>query len=149
MRDEEFAAWLPRIRDNYAREIAEEGGYASEGAKTKAAEDMEQLFPGGRPSAEQLVFVIEADGGPVGELWLCERTDVVQQPCLFVYEVHVRDDARGRGYGRAAMHFAEEEARRRGLPRVSLNVFGRNEVARGLYRSLGYEENAIAMSKTV
>jgi ribosomal protein S18 acetylase RimI-like enzyme len=28
-------------------------------------------------------------------------------------------------------------------------VFGRNTVARGLYRSLGYEENALAMSKTV
>jgi ribosomal protein S18 acetylase RimI-like enzyme len=47
------------------------------------------------------------------------------------------------------MVFAEEEARRRGLDRVVLNVFGRNEVARRLYRSLGYEENAVAMSKTV
>jgi predicted GNAT family acetyltransferase len=28
-------------------------------------------------------------------------------------------------------------------------VFGGNEVARRLYRSLGYEENAVAMSKTV
>jgi ribosomal protein S18 acetylase RimI-like enzyme len=45
------------------------------------------------------------------------------------------------------MVFAEEEARRRGIGRVALNVFGGDEVARGLYRSLGYEENAVAMSK--
>jgi ribosomal protein S18 acetylase RimI-like enzyme len=42
---------------------------------------------------------------------------------------------------------AEEEARRRGIDRVALNVFGGNKVARQLYRSLGYEENAVAMSK--
>jgi ribosomal protein S18 acetylase RimI-like enzyme len=47
------------------------------------------------------------------------------------------------------MVFAEDEARRRGIDRVALNVFGRNEVARGLYRSLGYEENAVSMSKRV
>ena len=32
---------------------------------------------------------------------------------------------------------------------VTLNVFGGNEVALVLYRSLGYEETAIAMRKRV
>ena len=52
-----------------------------------------------------------------------------------------------RRYGKAAMVFAEEEALRRGHDRVALNVFGGNEVARSLYRSLGYDENAVSMSK--
>ena len=56
---------------------------------------------------------------------------------------------RGRGYGKAAMVFAEEEARRRGLTRIALHVGARNDVARNLYRSLGFEENDIAMSKPV
>jgi ribosomal protein S18 acetylase RimI-like enzyme len=47
------------------------------------------------------------------------------------------------------MLLAESEARRRGLHRVALNVFGGNEVARNLYRSLGYGENAILMSKNL
>jgi ribosomal protein S18 acetylase RimI-like enzyme len=149
MRDDEYAAWLPEMRDGYAESMIDHGGFPLEGAKSKAAADMEQLFPGDRPSAEQLVFVIEADGEAVGELWLCERNDATGQACLFVYDIHLGENARGRGYGRTAMLFAEEEARRRGLPRVALNVFGRNEVARNLYRSLGYEENAVAMSKTV
>lgn len=148
MRDDEFDAWFPQMREGFAQALIEDGGFAADGARSKAAEDMERLFPGERPSPEQLVFVIEADGEPVGDLWLCERDDALQ-PCLFVYDVHLREDARGRGYGKAAMLFAEEEARRRGRSRIALNVFGRNEVARALYLSLGYEENAIAMSKSL
>jgi ribosomal protein S18 acetylase RimI-like enzyme len=45
------------------------------------------------------------------------------------------------------MLYAEEEARRRGLSSISLNVFGGNEAARTLYRSLGYEELAVLMRK--
>jgi GNAT superfamily N-acetyltransferase len=150
MRDAEYAAWLPQMRNAYAEAMIDDGGFPPDSAKSKAAAEMEQLFPGDRPSSEQLVFVLEADGEPVGELWLCEReADATGQPCLFVYYVHLHESARGRGYGKAAMLLAEGEARRRGCPRVALNVFGRNEVARGLYRSLGYEENAVVMSKTL
>ena len=148
MRDDEFVAWLPLMRDRYAQDMVEHAGMTRDGATAKAVADIERLFPGGRPSAEQLVFVIEADGEPVGDLWLAEREETMQ-PCLFVYDIHLEEVHRGRGYGKAAMLFAEDEARRRGLDRVALNVFGGNAVARRLYQSLGYEENAVAMSKTV
>ena len=45
------------------------------------------------------------------------------------------------------MLLAENEARERGLARIELNVFGRNDVARGLYLSLGYVENSVQMAK--
>ena len=57
--------------------------------------------------------------------------------------------SRGRGLGRVAMRFTEDEARRRGIAKVALNVFGGNAVARGLYVSLGYQETAIHMEKSV
>jgi GNAT superfamily N-acetyltransferase len=146
MREDEFEAWLPWMRDRYAEDMVEDAGLSPERASAKAAEDTERLFPGGTPSAEQLVFVIEADGETVGDLWLAERDDSWQR-CLFIFDIHVDESQRGKGYGRAAMLFAEEEARRRGFDSVALNVFGRNNVARNLYQSLGYEENAVAMSK--
>jgi GNAT superfamily N-acetyltransferase len=148
MREDEFSAWLPKMQDGYAQAMVDDGGFAPEGAATKAAADIEALFPGRRLSAEQLVYVLEADGEPVGDLWLNVRDDPMHgKPCLFVYDVHVEEAFQGRGYGKAAMLLAEEEARRLDIDRIALNVFGRNEVARGLYRSLGYEENAVAMSK--
>jgi ribosomal protein S18 acetylase RimI-like enzyme len=146
MLGDEFAAWLPLMSERYAADMVEHAGMSQERATAKAATEIEHLFPGGIPAAQHSVYVIEADGEPVGDLWLTQREETME-PCLFVYDVHLDEQCRGRGYGRAAMAFAEEEARRRGIDRVSLNVFGGNEVARGLYRSLGYEENAVAMSK--
>jgi GNAT superfamily N-acetyltransferase len=147
MRDDELVAWLPLMRDRYTADMVEQAGVPEEQAAIKAADDVERLFPGEAPSEQQLVYVIEADGEPAGVLWLCRRDDAFSGPCLFVYDVELEERYRGRGYGRAAMEFAEDEARRLGVDRIALNVFGRNEVARGLYRSLGYEENAVAMSK--
>jgi GNAT superfamily N-acetyltransferase len=148
MRDDEFAAWLPLMRDRYAADMVEQAGMSPERAAAKAAADVERLFPGRVPSARHSIYVIEMDGEPAGDLWLTER-DETMEPCLFVYDIRLYEQHRGRGYGRAAMLFAEEEARRRGIDRVALNVFGGNEVARSLYRSLGYEENAVAMSKKI
>jgi GNAT superfamily N-acetyltransferase len=146
MRDDEFAAWLPVMRDRYAKDMIRDAGLPPERANAKAVDDIDRLFPGGQPSAEQLVYVIEAEGEPVGDLWLAERDDAFQ-PGVFIFDITVEEPHRGRGYGKAAMLFAEEEARRRGHDRVALNVFGGNAVARRLYQSLGYEEDAIAMSK--
>jgi GNAT superfamily N-acetyltransferase len=148
MRDEEYADWLPHMRDDYARSMMEEGGVPPESARETAAAQTEQLFPDLRPAADQLVFVVEADGEAVGQLWLADRDDLLER-CLFVYQIHIAEPHRGRGYGKAAMLLAEEEARRRGIDRIALNVFGRNTVARRLYRSIGYEENAVSMSKAL
>jgi GNAT superfamily N-acetyltransferase len=148
MRDDEFRLWLPRMRDAYADEMRRSGRLSAEAARTKAERETEQLFPGGKPSAEQAVFVIEEDGEPVGELWVAERDGEFGR-VLWIYDIHVRGERRGRGLGKTAMSFAEDEARRRGVGRVALNVFGRNEVARGLYRSLGYAEVAVVMDKDV
>jgi len=146
---DEFASWLSGARDRYARNIASSGGGSDEeAARRKAIEETEQLFPGEQPSPDQFVFVVEADGEAVGEFWFAERSTGLGR-CLWIYDIRIDEAYRGRGYGRAAMLFAETEARRRGYSRIGLNVFGDNDIARSLYQSLGYEENAIFMSKAV
>lgn len=149
MSQDEFSRWLPVARDRYATEIARSGdGSDEEAARRKAAEDTDLLFPGGRPSPEQFVFVVEADGSVVGEFWFAERATHLGR-CLWVYDIRIDERYRGRGYGRAVMLYAEAEARRRGYSRIGLHVFGGNNIARSLYQSLGYDENSIFMSKAV
>jgi GNAT superfamily N-acetyltransferase len=148
MSDVEFDAWLPSVRVGYAEDLTTNGGMDPAAARVKAEAETAQLFPGGQPSPEQQVFVIEAGGERVGELWVAEREEQLRR-VLWVYELRVDERYRGRGFARAAMEFAEQEAGRRGLSHVALNVFGGNEAARGLYRSLGYSEDSVSMSKPV
>ena len=148
MTEVEFDAWLPSVRVGYAEDLTTNGGMEPAAARVKADADIAQLFPGGEPSPEQLVFVLESGTQRVGELWLAEREEQLRR-VLWVYELRVGERHRGRGFARAAMAFVEQEAVRRGLGQVALNVFGGNEPARGLYRSLGYREDAVSMSKPV
>jgi ribosomal protein S18 acetylase RimI-like enzyme len=147
MSAEEFAEWYPKIRDRYAVDMVENAGASPEAARKKGEADMERLFPGTKPAGGQFVFVVEADGQVAGDLWIAERGDELTGRSLWIYDVHVEDAFRRQGIGRKAMLLAEEEARRRGISRISLNVFGGNETARSLYRSLGYEETAVLMRK--
>ena len=143
MEEEEFAAWLPLLRDDYAEDLVRDYGMSVDKAKAQAVAEID-----GQRSAEHSVFVIEVESEPVGHLWLVERRDAYE-PTLVVYDIDVDESYRGRGYGTAAMLFAEEEARRRGLTRIALHVGARNDGARNLYRSLGFEENEVAMSKSL
>jgi ribosomal protein S18 acetylase RimI-like enzyme len=81
-------------------------------------------------------------------LWLGEPTDG-EAESLWVFDIEIDPEHRGRGLGRDTMLLAEEEARRLGRTRIKLNVFARNAVARALYLSLGFEAMAIQMSKAV
>ena len=143
MEDEEFVAWLPLLQEEYAEDLARDYGMSADRARARAVAEID----GHRPDGHS-VFVIEVDDERVGHLWLAERRDAYE-PTLSVYDIDVDEPYRGRGYGKAAMVFAEEEARRRGLTRIAVHVGARNDVARNLYRSLGFEENEIAMSKPI
>ena len=147
MTAEEFAAWLPTMRDRYAEDMQENAGASADKALAKAEADIERLFPGGERTEQQLVHVIEAEGRDAGVLWFTEREDELAGRGLWIYEIRVDKAFRRQGVGREAMQLVEEEARRRGLTGVALNVFGGNAAARRLYQSLGYEEVAVFMRK--
>lgn len=53
--------------------------------------------------------------------------------------IAVREIYRGKGIGNSLMERAENYARERGVRRMELEVFGKNEVAIELYKRRGYE----------
>lgn len=61
--------------------------------------------------------------------------------------VVVSDSHRGRGIGRALMEEAEALAARAGVELLTLSARSDNDVAIGLYRSLGYEASGVLMHK--
>jgi ribosomal protein S18 acetylase RimI-like enzyme len=148
MRPDEFPAFMERSKIEYARGIAEQGGESEEFARAKSEADHATILPHGLETPGHWIFVVEADGERVGVLWLAERPHGAEREC-YIYDIEIDEAQRGKCYGRAAMLLAEQEARARGLPRIALNVFGGNTVARNLYRSLGYVESAVHMAKDI
>ena len=138
----ETEVFAPALERSYAVDLERNGGLPRDAARRKAADDVRHLFA----DTATLVYAIEEDGRDVGRLCVGER-QLQERRVLWIWDVFVDEEHRGRGLGRAAMELAEGEARRLGLARVELNVFGGNDAARGLYRSLGYEEWAVSMAK--
>lgn len=143
---EEFPAFVAVSKAGYAEGIEVHGGQTREAAQEKAEADFPAVLPLGLETPGHLIFIVEADGAAVGRLWLAER-EMAGRRVLYVYDVSIDPEQQGRGYGRVAMRLAEDEARARDIDRIELNVFGGNEVARGLYRSLGYVETSAQMRK--
>jgi ribosomal protein S18 acetylase RimI-like enzyme len=126
----------------YAEDIEQNGRFKAADARRKAAEDVPRLLR----DRDSTLFALEESGQRVGHLWLGKREQQGRR-FFWIWDVFVAEEHRGRGIGRKAMQLAEQEARRQGLSRIELNVFGGNQVARSLYRSLGYAEVAIQMGK--
>ena len=146
MRADEFPDFIETSKRSYAEGIATQGDRPIEFARRKSEEDHAAILPNGLDTPGHEIFVVEAGGERVGVLWLAERESGGRRVC-WIYDVEIGEEHRGRGYGRAAMLLAEEEARRRGLNRIELNVFGGNTIARNLYRALGYVETSAQMAK--
>jgi GNAT superfamily N-acetyltransferase len=145
LREDEFDAWNAAHTRRYADGMVEFAGLTREAAERKAAADVAAVLPAGLATEGVRLWAIEDDGGRVvGSVFLGER-----QGQAWLYDIVVNEGERGRGVGRAAMLALEAEVRRLGFGSVGLNVWGGNEVARCLYRSLGYAEQSVGMVKTL
>jgi len=145
LREEDWDAFLATTKAGYAGDMIA-AGVADDVAHAKADRDFATLLPDGVATEGHHLYAVEEDGEHAGWLWLAERRGDIGHS-MFVYAIELMPAFRGRGIGRAAMELAEAETTARGIPAISLNVFGANDVARGLYTSLGYRETAIHMEK--
>jgi ribosomal protein S18 acetylase RimI-like enzyme len=136
--------------DEYIRQLVDAGGWTEAQARLKADADFARFLPDGlaTPGQHLTVVIDDESGDTVGRLWFAER-ELHGATHLYLFDITVAPAYRGRGWGRALMLALEDEARRLGVGEIRLNVFGGNEVARGLYRSLGYGEAAVEMTKQV
>ncbi len=144
LREDEFAEFRAAQRREYVRGMVEEAGMTPAAAEEKADADHASLFPDGAAQPEHRIARLENDGGDrVGHVWWAPRG----AGRAYVYDLFVEERFRGRGLGRKALELIEEGARAAGLSGIDLNVWGRNDVARRLYRSAGFDERAVFMSK--
>lgn len=95
----------------------------------------------------QAVLVAVDEAGICGFIWLTLEIEYAGRRRGEVSALHVAVRARGRGVGKELMADAEAYFRRYGCTYVHLMVTASNEVAVGLYQSLGYGVTRLQMEK--
>ena len=113
-----------------------------EDADAKVERDVAAVLPDGLATAGTRIWAVEDDGRKVGTVFVG-----IRDAGAWLYDITIDEEERGRGYGRAAMTALEDEVRALGHDTIALNVWGANEVARGLYTSLGWAEESVHMRK--
>jgi ribosomal protein S18 acetylase RimI-like enzyme len=148
--DADLAEYVVRLERDYAQEMHRLGGVPLDEARESARQSVLELFPGGRPAeGNRLWFGYDEAGERVGVLWLAHRQPGTAAAHAWIYDIEVESHRRGQGWGRRLMEEAERITREWGLSSLRLNVFGDNEVARNLYRSQGFREQNVIMTKAV
>uniref|UniRef100_A0AAU3H6Y5 GNAT family N-acetyltransferase n=1 Tax=Streptomyces sp. NBC_01401 TaxID=2903854 RepID=A0AAU3H6Y5_9ACTN len=150
MTEEEFAAWEATSAETYAQEWMERG-VPEEQARHKTETDHATTLPDGLATRGMYFHVLVHDGAVVGHVWVARREapDGDSDDLGYVFDVEVRDEYRGRGYGRALMHLAEDITLDAGLGLLGLHVFASNTPALRLYESLGYEVTQYNLAKSL
>ncbi len=86
-------------------------------------------------------LILDGDA-PVGYVVLCYGYSLEWLGRdAFVDEFYLREEYRGRGWGRKTMAFVEQAAREAGIRTLHLEVVQQNAAALQLYRKLGFREH--------
>lgn len=131
--EDEITAFLSDSRRGFVEGLVAAGEERT-GVEARADEMHSHLLPAGRLNPDHRIGHVMAAGESVGHLWVA-RDD----SGWYVWDVAIKPEFQGRGFGRAAMELAEEIARADGANAIGLSVLVTNDIARTLYRSLGYE----------
>ncbi|MFF0502555.1 GNAT family N-acetyltransferase [Streptomyces fimicarius] len=148
MSEEEFAAWRQEALLAYAQDWIDRG-VEPEQARRKSEADHAAHLPDGLATEGVRFDVLVHAGEVVGHVWVALRELPPGGPAGFVFDVEVREEHRGRGYGRALMLLAEDVTRACGADRIGLHVFASNAPALRLYESLGYTTTRYNLAKAL
>lgn len=145
MTDADYEPYLRNLLEGYARERADNFGTPLEEERVIGERQTAQLLPDGPRTPNHFLWtVVGDDDAPIGVLWVHVQPDTRQ---AFIYDIEMREDQRGKGYGKATLDALEAELRPRGITRIALNVFAKNAAARRLYEHAGYYPVATSMQK--
>lgn len=148
MTQAEFELYREHLIREYAKDHVEAGNWDAEGSIERSEKEIDGLLPQGVASPKHYLFSVHDDSTNtnVGILWFAEREEGGSN-LAFIYDIELKPEARGKGYGAETMRLLEAEVRALGLNRISLHVFGKNTVARKLYEKMGFETTNVLMSK--
>jgi ribosomal protein S18 acetylase RimI-like enzyme len=107
-----------------------------------AVDARERLIPGLVKHGGARVLLAFEGQQPLGmAICLIGFSSFRAKPLLNIHDIAVSPAARGKGIGRKLLEAVESEARALGCGKVTLEVRSDNQLAMGLYRSVGFKSS--------
>lgn len=114
------------------------------GGRALSADSLARLVPGLRRVPGYRGALAWSGAAAVGLLnGFLGFSTFAARPLFNVHDIVVDAAWRGHGVGRALLHWAEEEARRAGCCKLTLEVLAHNQRAQAVYRRAGYAPYAL------
>lgn len=149
MSPEEFDAFKTTSKESYKLDKMKASDLTEEEAEQIANDDFSRFLPNGYMSRDNFLFtLVSSQEIPVGYLWYVV-TGAENNRKAFIADILIYEEFRGKGFGKATMLLLEEHVREQGLDSIGLHVFGFNQKAIRLYKSLDYQITDLVMAKNL
>ena len=141
MNQEEYQSYIKDSLEEFKRQLLLTGDRTEQEAEETANKQIFIILPDGIKTKDHFFFnvVDDTNGKKVGILWLATIYDDKGTPAIFIYDIRIEADLRGKGYGKKTLAALEEFTKEKNINKVSLHVFGHNQVAFELYKKTGYK----------
>lgn len=150
MNGAEYERFIKRLIRDYAADKVQAGTWTEAEAPRLSEESLHKFLPQGLDTPDAYLYVItlheQKNEQGIGIIWF-NITDTPVGAEAFILEFWIEDAYQGQGYAKQTLRALDEEARRRGVRKIGLHVFGHNTRAFELYKKMGYVVTDIQMSK--
>ncbi|MDO8432937.1 MAG: GNAT family N-acetyltransferase [Candidatus Binatus sp.] len=132
---------LLSLMDLYARD-------PMQGGEPLPANVLDELIPELRKHPAKMIWLAYRGAEAVGfTVCFLGFSTFAARPLINIHDISVRADCRGLGVGKLLMETIEAKARELRCCKITLEVREDNDVARGLYRKLGFDRSNLGAQK--
>ena len=147
MNEQDFRKYFEFSVKNYADEKVKSGNWPQEGSLERSEIEFKRLLPDGINTADNYIFSAIEGKTSVGMIWIAKRKEDGINDIIWIYDIMVNPEERGKGYGYEIMKALETKTEELQLSTIKLHVFGHNAPAIALYKKMGYSITNMIMEK--
>lgn len=139
MNDVEFKVYSKWSVKAYAEHLIKSGDEKFRFKALKAAKsEFNDIFPDGTDSNDNYLYiVINSDNEKIGVIGY--QKSPFEENAAFVTENVIKEEYRGKGYGKSTFVKIQEEAREKGFEKMVLNCFKHTPISYSMYEKNGFK----------
>ncbi len=139
MNKSDYKKYIEGSLQEFKRQLLIAGDKNEQEAGENTRKQIIDIMPDGIKTKGHYFFnIMDENNRKIGNLWLAVKDGDDGLPTVFIYDIMIDADFRGKGNGGKILAGVEEFAREHQANKVFLHVFAHNHVAFELYKKIGY-----------